>query len=230
MDYTKLLAGKRAVVLNGDDALGQAIVQLFSQQGASVAFGLRDPLASRSFQEDICNSSPESFAHPVDLADAASIEEFCAAIKARWPLVHVLVNNPFSDGPQALEHTTDADDAQLLQIYQHSAVQTFRAFWPAMITTCSGCSIINISSTTVHEPMPGQLMHTMANGTLGGMTRVPAVEGGIHEVRVNEIYAGHTAHRDTQGIARTALFLACDMASYVSGASIRVGAPFSRPL
>ncbi len=201
--YAKLLEGKKAVVLSGDTPVGRAIVKLFTQHGAQVAYG--------------CLGAQKTGALPgavhVDLADAASVENFCAAIAKEWPLVDVLVNNPCAQGEQSVE--SGLGEARFLQVYQHSAVQTLRAFWPAMIAA-GGCSVVNISSEDVKLPRPGRAMYAMANGALGGMTRVPAVEGGIHEVRVNEIYAGG----DADSAARTALFLAGGMASYISGASI----------
>ncbi len=228
INYEKLLEGKRAVVSDGDSAVGRAVVRLFAEHGAAVAFGACDWTRAQALLGEIGGISPESFAHPADLADKESVEAFCAEVSERWPLVHVLVNNPFCFKEQSLEHTADEDDDRLLQVYQHSAVQTLRAFWPAMIKA-GGCSVVNISSVTVHKPAPGMLMHATANGALGGMTRVPAVEGGIHEVRVNEIYTDYRANGDdAQGVANAALFFASDMASYVSGVSLSTGGNLAR--
>ena len=42
-NYAKLLEGKYAVVTNGGDPCGCAIVKKLAMHGATVAFGVRDP-------------------------------------------------------------------------------------------------------------------------------------------------------------------------------------------
>ncbi|MCL2059779.1 MAG: SDR family oxidoreductase [Oscillospiraceae bacterium] len=254
INYSKLLDGKYAVVTCGDSPVGCAIVQLFAEHGATVAVGAKDARIASKLIPMIGGMSPGSFFWPCDLADAASVEAFCAEVSKRRPLVNVLVNNPWMESDKALEDADDDYDALILQVYQRSIVQTLRAFWLAMLEA-GGCSVVNISSSTVFKAVQGSFMHTVANGAVGGMTRVPAVEGGHHEVRVNEILAAFGANRaapsqaplndgltrawenafsaadsrafggfrpDVAGIARAALFLASDMASYISGMSLSV--------
>ena len=257
MNYARLLDGKTAVVTCGDCAVGAAIVRLFAGHGAIVAFGAKDEGAASILIGSLGGISPDSFYWPCDLADSESVEAFCAEINRRRPLVDVLINNPWMDYSKAFEDSDDDDDALLLQVYQRSIVQTLRAFWPAMLKA-GRCSVVNISSDSVFKAVQGSLMFTTANGAIGGMTRVPAVEGGYREVRVNEILAGFYVNRDESvceqdisgsgdggrgdgaaidsiapggedlpdtaaGVAKAALFLASDMASYVSGVSIAVG-------
>lgn len=258
-DYSKLLDGKTAVVTYGDCAIGRAVAGLFAQHGARVIIGVKDADAGQEIIGNICDASPESFWLPCDLTDSASVEGFCAEINRRAPLVNALVNNPWVEFDTAFEEADEADDDMLLQAYQHSIVQTLRAFWPAMLKN-ERCSVINISYDIAKGTTPGSNMQAaasggkrrssvslaVANGAIGGMTRVPAVEGGHHEVRVNEIQApfciNATAGRDADairknaydvagaaaktaaGIANAALFLASDMASYVSGITLHISA------
>ena len=240
MSDDKWLEGKTAVITDACCAVGQAVARLFARHGASVALGARDAGQGDRLAGEINAYAPGSFAYYCDLSDAKSVEAFCAEVNRFWPLVNVLVNNPWTEESGAFEAATDEDDSRVLQIYQHSLVQTMRAFWPQMIKN-GFCSVIQISSASVRRPVPGSLIHACAYGTHGGMTRVPAVEGGIHEVRVNEIYAPYGANTrsrsyaplkirpadnetrpDADGVANTALFLASDMSSYISGVSISV--------
>ena len=188
LNYSKLLANKFAVVTCGDTGVGAAIVRLFAEHGATVAFGARDESIATSVIRLINGISPESFYYPCDLSVAESVESFCAEINRQRPLVHALINNPWFAWSKPFEDSDEEDDALIFQVYQRSIMQTLRAFWPAMLDA-GGCAVVNISSESVVKPVQGALMQTMANGAIGGMTRVPAVEGGAREVRVNEIYA-----------------------------------------
>ena len=229
INYSRMLAGKSAVVTCGDSAIGIAIVKLFAEHGATVAIGAKDARVASKLIPSISGISPDSFYWHCDLADADSVEAFCAEVNRHFPLVNVLVNNPRAEYIKAFDDAGEEDDEMMLQIYQRSIMQTLRAFWPAMLKN-GGCSVVNISSASVFKAAQGSLMHTMANGAVGGMTRVPAVEGGYREVRVNEILAAYGANdgADIAGVANAALFLASDMASYVSGVSLSVSGGLQR--
>ena len=254
MNYSKMLEDKFAVVTCGDTGIGAAIIGLFAEHGATVAFGAKNTETARNLLAAISKKSPASFFIPCDLAAAESIETFCAEINQRAPLVNILVNNPWTEFNKPFDDSNEDDDELMLQVYQRSIMQTLRAFWTEMLKK-EGCSVINISSYSVFKPVQGMLMRTMANGAAGGMTRVPAVEGGFREVRVNEIQvveeagicpgfanSAHT-HANTAGsatnilggttdiassVANTALYLASEMASYTSGITISVSGGLRR--
>jgi 3-oxoacyl-[acyl-carrier protein] reductase len=234
----KWLEGKTAVITDANQAVGRAVARLFAAHGAALALGAGDLTQGEELLAELDVSN--SFVYYCDLSDAGSVEGFCTEVNRRWQLVNILVNNPWTEESGAFETAEDRDDSRILQIYQHSLVQTMRAFWPRMIKAGS-CSVIQISSCLVVKPTPGSLARAIGYGAHGGLTRVPAVEGGIHEVRVNEIYAAYGVNTekrayaplkvsgverdgraDVAGAAKAALFLASDMASYISGASISV--------
>jgi NAD(P)-dependent dehydrogenase (short-subunit alcohol dehydrogenase family) len=238
VNYNKLLEGKTAVVTCGDSAAGSAIIRLFAEHGATVAIGAKDSEIGAGLISEIGRISPDSFFIPCDLADTGSVEAFCSEVNRRVKSVHVLVNNPWMECHKSLEDSDEDDDELILQVYQRSIMQTLRAFWTGMLNT-GKCAVVNISSASVFKASQGALLHTMANGAVGGMTRVPAVEGGYREVRVNEILAAYGVNAskpadaplkacgggyraDVDGVAKAALFLASDMASYVSGVSLSV--------
>jgi len=249
LNYNKLLDQKNVVITCGETAVGVAIARLFAEHGANLAIGSKNASVAGA-----------NLFLPCDLADARSVESFCAEVSRRFPVVHALINNPWTAYVKGFEDSRDADDDLILQVYQHSIVQTLRAFWPAMLKN-GNCSVVNISSRGANRPEPGAVMHATANGAIGGMTRVPAVEGGHREVRVNEIVCGNETYRNEVGgykppnmakndyrvygrpeyvsiiqadiiddsrrieiesVAKAALFLASDMASYISGISLSV--------
>jgi len=236
MSDAGLLSGRYAVVTDAGTPLGRAVVGKFAEQGAIVAFGAPDEASGARLLSEISRASPESFYQVMRLSDAASVENFCARVNAKFPVVRVLVNNPYSPVRKSLLDSDDADDAELLQIYQHSLVQTQRAFIGKMLEE-GHCSIVNISSGAVFQGATGDLRRSTANAAIGGMTRVPVIEGGKTNVRANELLVSRSVNEpemapaplaagirrpDVECAVEAALFLASDMSSYVNGVALNV--------
>jgi len=236
MSEAKWLAGRHSVVTNTATLLGRAIVKKFAEHGAIIAYGAPDALSGEQLYGEIKGDSPESFFEILNLADAASVENFCAVVNARFPVVRVLVNNPHSPVCKGLFESDDSDDADLFKIYQRGIMQTQRAFLGRMLEH-GHCGIVNISSNAVFQGVPGDLRRSAANAAIGGMTRVPVIEGGERDVRVNELLVSHAVYEpemaaaplaatgdrpDIECAAETVLFLASDMSSYVNGVALHV--------
>ena len=150
-NYAKLLEGKYAVVTNGGDPCGSAIVKKFALHGATVAFGVRDIETGERILGEIAELSPESFYLVLDLADSDGIEEFCRKVKERFPLTTVLVNNPYADiGKTITETTEEATGISYRLIKKHNADPS-GIYGPMRDNKCG--SIINISSTRYSNPL-----------------------------------------------------------------------------
>ena len=239
-----LLTGRRAVVTCADAAVGREIVKRFADQGAIVAFGGADGAAGRRLEAEIREISPESLYIPCDSRSAESVAEFCDEVNRRFPEIRILVNSPHSDLSPGLMESDDETERELLQVYQHSIVQTQRAFLEKLWAAGHG-SVINISSGEVYCGEFGDAIRTAAYAAVGGMTRVPVIEGSECEVRANEILVAPGAYReepspaplrvsggrpDVECAADTAVFLASELSSFINGVSIRIDGGASRSL
>lgn len=240
----KLLAGKRAIVTGGSKGIGLAVVKSFLGAGASVEY------YSRSKAEEHVALEAVAAAEGVivlwvacDVADEAAVEAAVAASLARGP-IDVLVNNAgvTRDG---LVFRMQLDDWKaVIDTNLTSAFLLSRAVARAMIKQRSG-SIVNVSSVVGIMGNGGQTNYSASKAGLIGFTKSLAREVAGRGVRVNAIAPGfvETSMTDKipeeakeklkaqiplartarpEEIASVALFLASEMASYVTGEVVKI--------
>jgi 3-oxoacyl-[acyl-carrier protein] reductase len=240
----KLLAGKRAIVTGGSKGIGLAIVKSFLGAGASVEYYSRSKAEEHGALETLAAAEGVSVLWVAcDVADEAAVEAAVAASLARGP-IDVLVNNAgvTRDG---LVFRMQLDDWKaVIDTNLTSAFLLSRAVARAMIKQRSG-SIVNVSSVVGIMGNGGQTNYSASKAGLIGFTKSLAREVAGRGVRVNAIAPGfvETAMTDKipeeakeklkaqiplartarpEEIASVALFLASEMASYVTGEVVKI--------
>jgi NAD(P)-dependent dehydrogenase (short-subunit alcohol dehydrogenase family) len=242
------LRGKVAIITGAATGIGRASALLFAQAGARVALAdTREPELARTAAE-VRAAGGEATAIAADLArpdDCAAV--VTSAVRA-FGRVDVLLNNA-GVGTMVvggtvetigLEHWDLAQDVNVRAIYLVS-----RAAVPHMRS--AGGSIVNISSVSAFRGSVGRPSHAYAasKGAVLALTHAMAASYGRDGIRVNAICPGTIRTRLTadivdrveraskeghgiplgrvgepEDIARCALFLASDDASFISGAHI----------
>lgn len=240
----KLLAGKRAIVTGGSKGIGLAVVKSFLGAGASVEYYSRSEAEEHGALEALAAAEGVSVLWVAcDVADEAAVEAAVAASLARGP-IDVLVNNAgvTRDG---LVFRMQLDDWKaVIDTNLTSAFLLSRAVARAMIKQRSG-SIVNVSSVVGIMGNGGQTNYSASKAGLIGFTKSLARETAGRGVRVNAIAPGfvETAMTDKipeeakeklkaqiplgrtarpEEIASVALFLASEMASYVTGEVVKI--------
>ena len=229
-----LLAGRRAVVTGGAAGIGAAITRAFAAHGAHVLVLDPGPVPD----------APRPVEHlRLDVLDAA-VPGRVAGFRP-----DVLVNNV---GHFVRPPTPFADDdprhwSALAEINLDHAVRLTHAALPGM-SERGGGSIVNLTTVEAHRAIPGHAMYSAYKAALSQFTRSLAVEVGRQRIRVNAIapdlietpqvpYASLVPPEDRDGwplwaplggpgrpddVAGTALFLASDLARYVTGTTVHV--------
>jgi NAD(P)-dependent dehydrogenase (short-subunit alcohol dehydrogenase family) len=179
----------------------------------------------------------------VDLARLPEAAEVVDDLAGALGALHVLVNDagtgastPFLDhGFDELRHVLTVDLEAPFLLSQRAA--------RLMVDTGVRGSIVNVTSVHEHIPLPGSAAYCAAQGGLGLLTKVMALELAEHGIRVNAIAPGEIATPmtgqhdvdaaaqdrpripfgrpgDAHEIATAIVFLASDAAAYVTGASL----------
>jgi NAD(P)-dependent dehydrogenase (short-subunit alcohol dehydrogenase family) len=239
------LDGKVAVVTGASSGLGVAIAKGMAAAGADVVIGARriDLLAStRASVEDL---GRRCVAIATDVTKVEDCQRLVAEAVGQLGRCDILVNNagiggeyhPATEDPP--EHFRHVVDVNLMGSYW-MAQAAGRVMPP-------GSSVVNLSSvmavTTAKMPAAG---YSAAKAGVLGMTRDLAAQWGSKGIRVNAILPGvflteATANYspnyqqkiidarvpigrlgDPTEIASTAVFLASDAASYVTGVGVPV--------
>lgn len=206
--------GKRALVTAGADGIGLAIAMALLEEGAIVR--VADIKVSKI--SELAERLPGLSSTVCDFADMLAIEEMVQTTAADLGGVDILVNNVGIAGPIGSPEEIDvAAFARTLTVNVTSHFATTRAVVPYMRAQRGG-SIINISSSVVHNAGPDRSAYIASKHAVVGLTRALAKDLGRHNIRVTAIAPGAVnGPRMEQVIAAQA------SAAGVSAAEIRAG-------
>ena len=248
-----IIDGKVAIVTGGTRGIGYVIVKEFLKNGAKVALaGSRQEtvdaalakLAEEGFADNVMGIAP-------DLTDPAAVGEAFAAVVARFGRLDILCNNAGISSRTPLVDYTLEEFEKVMAINVTAPFVCTQAAARIMIEQGDGGSIITTSSMVGKHGQPSGFAYPTSKFAVNGMTLSLARELARHRIRVNAVAPGvtHTDMVDAlpesvikplidsiplgrmgepEDIANAYLFLASDMADYISGAVIPVDG-LSRP-
>lgn len=236
------LQGKVALITGGAAGIGLAIAKCYLQNGAQVVLLDR---AAQVVQIAHQLDPQQALGIVMDVTDKASVEQAVAQANAHFGRLDVLVN---SAGVVALypaeELPEDAWDSTMA-VNLKGVFLTSQAVGNYFIRQGSG-SIINLASQAGVVALPNHLAYCASKAGVIGLTQVLALEWGLHNVRVNAIsptvvltelgrkaWSGEVAEQmkqkiplkrfaEPEDIAASALFLASDAASMITGSNLVV--------
>ena len=240
-----MLDGKVALVTGAARGIGKAIALKFASEGADVAF--TDLVINEAAEETIAEIA--AFGHKVKgyASNAANFDETHAVVEQilqDFGRIDILVNNAGITKDGLVMRMSEAQWDAVLAVNLKSAFNFIHAVVPQM-SRLKGGSIINMASIAGQMGNPGQVNYSASKAGLIAMAKTVAKEMGSRGIRANAIAPGFIVSEMTNAlpeavraeyikniplkrggtveeIANTALYLASDLSSYVTGQVIAV--------
>jgi 3-oxoacyl-[acyl-carrier protein] reductase len=244
----QILKNKTAIVTGGTAGIGKAIASLYAAQGADVAiFGTNKERAERvvaEIKQLPLDPSQKIVSFLLDVSKSSQVDEAISRLLAEWGKVDILVNNAGITRDNLLMRMSEEDWDRVLEVNLKSIYNTCRALARPMMKARCG-SIINISSVIGLTGNAGQVNYAASKSGMIGFTKSLAKELASRGVRANCVAPGYIETQMTENlssqiketvlskiplghigqpldVANAALYLASDLASYVTGQVIAV--------
>jgi 3-oxoacyl-[acyl-carrier protein] reductase len=242
-----LLAGKTVLVTAAaGTGIGYATARRCAEEGAAV---LLSDLHERRLREAAERLESETGVRPgfrlCDVTVQAQVDALVAAAIESWGHVDVLVNNAGLGGYAKVVDMTDEQWSKVLDVTLTATFRMTRAVLPHMIARGAG-AIVNNASVLGWRAQEGQSHYAAAKAGVMALTRCAAMEAAPHGVRINAVSPSLATHeflakvtpqglleqltaREAFGrgaepweVANAIVFLASDLASYMTGECIAV--------
>lgn len=242
----ELLKNKVAIVTGGTRGIGYAIVKTYLQNGAKVAvWGSREETVNKALSSLRAeNPAWEVTGLWPDLGDYAAVEAAVAQVKEQFGRVDILVNNAGISARDSLYQYDPAAFARIMDLNVNAVFYAARAVAPLMKEQGGGV-ILNTSSMVSLYGQPAGAGYPTSKFAVNGMTKSLARELGRDNIRVNAVAPGVTRTDmvaalpdemvarisagiplgrvgEPEDVANAFLFLASDLASYITGTVLSV--------
>jgi NAD(P)-dependent dehydrogenase (short-subunit alcohol dehydrogenase family) len=187
------LRGKVAALSGASTGIGRHLAGTLAQGGATVVLGARSVDKLNDRVAEIRATGGSAAAVELDVRDARSIGAFFDVVDAQFGGADILVNNA---GIEAGAHTyitltSDAWDA-VLDTNLKGAWLMAQTFTQRIVARRKpGGVVVNVSSITSERTTKGIFPYAVSKAALNHATRVMALEGAKHNIRVNALAPGY---------------------------------------
>lgn len=239
-----LLENKVAIVTGGAQGIGRAIADRFAREGASIAVVDINADLARQTADEVRQHNVSAESYTVDVSDTEAVRGAVTSIISQFSRVDILVNNAGITRDGLLLTMSEKDWDLVLSVNLKSIFNFTKAVARQMIKQKQG-AIVNVSSVVGLMGNGGQVNYSASKAGVLGITKSSAKELASRNIRVNAVAPGYiqtpmTDKLDDKAkvallqaiparelgtpdqVAGAVLFLASDLASYVTGEVLRV--------
>lgn len=242
------LTGKRALVTGGNSGIGAAIATELSRAGARVAINyVSHPEIAGQMVHEMQAGGGEAMALEADVSSAESVGHMFTKLDEAWGGIDILINNAGIDGVKA--NGWDGELKNWLEVININLIGGFYCARQALQRMVPQKSGVILSTSSVHEEIAwtGHSAYTTSKAGMSMLTKTLAQEAAPYGVRVlalapgaikttinqnvwdnqqglNDLLEKIPLHRigEPEEVARMAVVLVSDVASYVTGRTIFV--------
>jgi len=233
------LNGAVVLITGGTRGIGRAIAEAFKEVGATVYITGTSRERTEAAAEEIGVNGVK-----MDVTDREEVKRVVNEILEKEGKIDVLINNAGITKDTLFLRMKDEDWDAVINTNLNGVYNVTKAVVPAMVKKRKGV-IINISSVVGFTGNVGQVNYSATKSALIGFTKSLAKELGGRNVRVVAVAPGYITTDMTKAIpekikaeliksiplkregeprevADVCLFLASNMASYITGTTIHV--------
>lgn len=236
--------GRAVIVTGGANGIGRACATAFAGEGAWVAVADLAEKAGRAVVREIEESGGRAMFLRTDVGDAGQVQALIDGTLEAFGRLDVLINNAGIIKTADFLEISEEDFDAVLRVNLKGVFLVGQAAARAMVARGGGV-IVNMSSTNAVLAIPNQVPYVTSKGAVNQLTKVMALALAPRGIRVNAIGPGSIltdilkAVMDDEAartkilsrtplgrcgepaeVAKVALFLASDDASYITGQTI----------
>ncbi len=240
-----MLAGRAAIVTGAGSGIGRAVALRFAEEGADIAAIDVNETTAAETAAAVQRLGRRGIALRADVSRSDDVEAAVTRAGASLGPITILVNNAGLTRDKTIRNLTEADWDLVLDVHLKGTFLCTKAVAARMREAGQGGAIVNLSSISGKIGNFGQANYASAKAGIVALTKVTAREFARYGVRANAIQPGmidtpmtralgkeHLARSvdetplgrlgRPEEVAAVALFLASDLASYVTGAIVEV--------
>lgn len=238
------LENKVVIVTGGTRGIGLETVKIFKENHANVIlFGSKKETVEKAI-ENLRKEGYEVEGYYPNLNDYKSVEQTVAEIHKKFGRIDVLINNAGISANKKIEETEAQDFANIMNLNVNAIFHMVKAVVPIMKEQKEGV-ILNTSSMVSIYGQPSGVGYPTSKFAVNGLTKSLARELAPFHIRVNAVAPGITNTDmvanlpkemiepliktiplgrigEPRDIANAFLFLASNLASYITGVILSV--------
>lgn len=238
----KLIDGKVAIITGASSGIGKAAARLFAEHGAAVVLVARNKTALEELAHSIQQDGGQALALCADVTSEVTHQKAVAAALSAFGGLHICFNNAGCVG--ALKPLAEMEPDEWMEVLTVNLTAAFlgaRKQIPALLSQGGGSMVFTSSFVGNSVGLPGMGAYAAAKAGLMGLVRGITADYAAAGIRANALLPGGTATAmagdaaqrewaaglhamqriaEPEEIAKAALFLASDMASFVTGSAL----------
>lgn len=239
------VAGKVAIITGAGSGMGKAMAKTFAANGMKVVVAdINEETGSKVVQDIVADGGDAIFV-AANVADEESVKNMVDFAVQTYGKLDGIVNNAGMGLPNQPIHEISLDQYEMVVGIDQTGVFLGMKYGAEAIlkSKSKGGFIISTCSTAGYIGTEGMALYTLAKHAVLGMTKTAALDYAKHNITVNAICPGTVNTEiwayapqeyidsfvervpmgrlaEPQEIANLALFLASDMARYITGQGI----------
>jgi 3-oxoacyl-[acyl-carrier protein] reductase len=241
----KLLEGKTALITGASRGIGKAIALRFAREGSDIAItNIVDDEEFKTTLKEITALGVKAKGYVSNAASYEDSQHVINDVVKDFTRIDILINNAGITRDALLMRMTEDQWDSVIAVNLKSVFNLTKSVLMTMIKQKNG-SIVNISSVVGVSGNAGQSNYSASKAGIIGFTKSIAKEVGSRNIRCNAIAPGFILTEMTEklpedvkrkwaekiplkrggtpeDVANTALYLASDLSSYVTGQTIHV--------